>query len=584
MACHTIDMSFFRNYTLESPYTVFYIVILVALVSIFILYDNQFNKKIEGSTGIFLPFGSVGDRGNIYFTNKNDEKQLAATTHFGYNLNISPLEIEDVEEVYEHLNEEIAIDKRSFFKSARKEGGDEYEIIKRDIPESIQKKIQKRIDQYGLEGVWLEPFKKREYINGSLAAHTLGFVSVDENQETRGQYGVENIFDDVLSSANKLSKTAATVALEEIGELPPENEQPSSGNVTLTIDINVQRQLETQLRRIQYNWGAQKVGGLVMNPNDGSIIAIGAVPSFNPNTYGQATDYSVFNNPIVEDVYEMGSVFKALTAAIGLDSGRVSLRDSYTDHGQVVIDGEVISNYDNRGRGPNTSIQTILSHSLNTGAVFMLQKIGIGTFKDYMDEFRFDGITQVDLPKEITGLTENLNSNREIEFATASFGQGIAVTPIAAARAFAALANTGFLVQPYVTKDIEHPRVGGIISGRDFTRERKRVFNESTTKKVTKLLVNAYDRGILGGSLRNPRYSIAAKTGTAQLVDPKTGKYAENKFFHSFFGYLPAADPPYLVFLFAVDPKTKYASTSLSHPFSALVNYIISYYAIPPDR
>ncbi|MCY4576906.1 MAG: penicillin-binding protein 2 [Candidatus Kaiserbacteria bacterium] len=572
------------KYKLDSPYTAFYVVIAVALLSIFILYDNQFNKKVEGNTGIFLPFRSVGDRGNIYFIDKEDEKHLAATTHFGYNLNISPLEIEDAEEVYEHLSEEIDIDRKSFFKSAEKSEKDEYEIIERDIPESIQEKIQARIDQYGLKGVWLEPFKKREYINGSLAAHTLGFVSVDEEQATRGQYGVENIFDDVLSSANRVPKTAATTVLRQLGELPPENDRPSAGNVTLTIDINVQRQLEEQLRRIQYNWGAQKVGGIVMDPNDGAIVAIGAVPSFNPNTFGQVTDYSVFNNPIVEDVYEMGSVFKALTAAIGIDSGRVSLRDSYTDYGQVIVDGEIISNYDSRGRGPNTSIQTILSHSLNTGAVFMLQKIGIGTYKDYIDEFRFDSITQVDLPKEIAGLVENLNSNREIEFATASFGQGIAVTPIAAARAFATLANGGFLVQPYVTKDIEQPQVGGVISGRNFTRERKRIFNTSATDKVTALLTGVYDRGILGGSLRNTQYSIAAKTGTAQLVDPQTGKYAENKFLHSFFGYLPASKPKHLIFLFAVDPKTKFASTSLSHPFAALANYIISYYAIPPDR
>ena len=280
----------------------------------------------------------------------------------------------------------------------------------------------------------------------------------------------------------------------------------------------------------------------------------------------------------------MGSVFKALTTAIGFDSGRVSPRDTYTDYGQVVVDEEVISNHDGRGRGPNTSIQTILSHSLNTGTVFMLQKIGIGTYKDYMDEFHFDSITQVDLPKEVAGLVGNLASNREIEFATASFGQGIAVTPIAAARAFASLANGGFVVQPYVTRDIEQPRVGGVISDAHFTRERKRVFNQSTVETVSGLLTEVYDTAILGGSLRNPHYRIAAKTGTANLVDPDTGEYAENRFLHSFFGYFPASQPRYLVFLFAVDPQTKYASTSLSRPFSALSNYIISYYGILPDR
>ena len=577
-------MPFLRKYRTGSPYIIFYIIIVIALISIFILYDNQFNKKIERSTGILLPFGSVGDRGNIYFTDKNDKQHLAATTHFGHNLNISPLEIGDIEEIYEHLNEEIEIDRKSFFKSAGKKDGDEYEIIKRDIPESIKERIQLRIDRYDLKGVWLEPFRKRAYINNSLAAHVLGFVSVDERERTRGQYGAENIFDDVLSSANKIPKTASAEILEQLGELPSGDKRPSAGNVTLTIDINVQRKLEEQLQRIQYNWAAEKVGGIVMNPHDGSIIAMGAVPTFDPNSYNKITDYSIFNNPIIEDVYEMGSVFKALTAAIGFDSKKVSVRDTYTDYGKVTVDEEVISNFDKRGRGPNTSIQTILSKSLNTGAVFMLQKIGIGTFKDYIDEFRFDSITQIDLPKEVSGLVSNLNSNREIEFATASFGQGIAVTPIAAIRAFASLANGGFIVQPYVTKHIEQPRVGGIISGTNFTRERKRIFNNPATEKVSALLTTVYDRHLINGSLRNPRYSIAAKTGTAQLVDSNTGKYAEDKVLHSFFGYLPATNPKYIIFLFAVDPKTRYASTSLPRPFSAIANYLISYYSILPDR
>ena len=281
--CHTVYMLFFRSYRADSPYTVFWIVVLVALLSVLLLYDNQLRKQIEGSAGILLPFRSVGDRGNIYFVDKSGDRHLAATTHFGYNLNISPLEIEDPQGVYTHLSQELAIDKKQFFKSVGKQGGDEYEIIERDIPESIQENIQARIDKHNLKGVWLEPFKKREYINNALAAHTLGFVSVDADQMTRGQYGVENVFNDVLSSANVLSTGAKALVLEQIGELPPHLGSPSAGNVTLTIDINVQRQLEEQLRRIQYNWNARKVGGIVMDPNDGSIVAIGAVPSFNPN-------------------------------------------------------------------------------------------------------------------------------------------------------------------------------------------------------------------------------------------------------------------------------------------------------------
>ena len=577
-------MFFFRRLKVDSPFTVFYIVILLALVSIFILYDNQFNKKVEAGTGILIPFGSVGDRGNIYFTDKDGNQHLAAITYIGYNLVISPLQLGDAEEIYKHLSEEVDIDSDVFFESAAKEGADEYEVIKRDISEPVRDRMQERINQYGLTGVWFEPFRKREYVNGSLAAHLLGFVSVDENQVTRGQYGIENIFDDVLGSPNKVPQTAEATVLEQLGEHPTAYERLTPGNVTLTIDINVQRKLEDQLRRIQHSWAAEKIGGIIMDPNDGAIIALGAVPNFDPNNYRTVTDYALFNNPIVEDVYEMGSVFKALTAAIGLDSNKVSVHDTYTDYGQVVVDGEVISNYDGRGRGPETSIQTILSESLNTGAVFMLNRIGISLYQDYMEEFDFDSITQIDLPKEVSGLTENLNSTREIEFATASFGQGFAVTPIAAIRAFASLANGGYLVQPYVARDVVQPRVGGVISEQHFIRERKPIFNQPATEEVSELLTNLYDKKLHGGSLRNPRYSIAAKTGTAQLVDPDTGRYAEDKVLHSFFGYFPATRPEYIIFLFAVDPKTRYASTSLPQPFSALVNYLISYYAIVPDR
>ena len=574
---------------LENAYVPLYCVLIIAALAVYLLYDNQFNKRIKGSVTIQTPFQSVGDRGHIFFTDKEEGNHLVASTHFGYNLVISPLELGDAEEIYEHINEEVPIDRDAFFQSAAKGERDEYEIIKKDIPASIQKRVQKRITDYSLKGIRTEPFKKREYIHGSLGAHVVGFVSVDRNDVTRGQYGIENQFDSVLSAANTIVKGTGTTLLEQLNEIQGE-EEAGRGNVFLTVDINIQRELEAQLKNIQTRWGASKVGGIVMDPHNGAIVAMGSVPTFNPNTFNRVTDYSVFNNPNVEDVYEMGSVFKALTVAIALDSGRVQPNETYNDPGRLTIDGQVISNYDERGRGPNTSIQTILSQSLNTGAVFLLRKTGISTYKDYIQKFRFGGVTRVDLPKETPGLVENFESTRTIEFATASYGHGVAVTPISAIRAFASLPNGGFIVQPYIVSNIQQPRIGGIIKGTfkqkgdNVIRERVRVFQEDTTNQVTEYLIRAYDRAMLGGTLRNPRYSIAAKTGTAQLLDPQTGKYATGKFLHSFFGYFPARSPRYIIFIFAVNPKAQFASETLAKPFSNLTNFIISYYAIPPDR
>ena len=562
-----------------------YGIYLLALISILLLYDNQCNKRLEGSIGSVLPFSSVGDRGNIFLTDKKGTPHLAASTRVGYNLNISPLELGDVEEIYEHLNEEISIDKESFFRSAQKDGTDEYETIQKDISEEVKNRLEERITRYGLKGVWLESFKKRVYPHNSLAAHVIGFVATDEQDVTKGQYGVENIFDSVLSIANVTVKSTGTRILEEV-EGEDEEVNYGAGNIVLTLDIDTQKELEVQLASIQRSWNAKKVGGIILDPSSGAVLAMGSVPTFNPNTFNTVTNYSIFNNPNLQDVYEMGSVFKALTVAIALDSGKVSPSATYTDRGSVVVEGRTISNYDNRGRGRGVGIQTILSQSLNTGAIFLQQQTGSALYKNYFDTFRFDDVTRIDLPKEVPGLVDNLENGGEVEFATASYGHGIAVTPIATIRAFASLANGGFIIEPYVVEEVQHPQRGGIITGVEnrFTRERNRVFSSETVDQVTAYLVRAYDRGVLGGTLRNPRYSIAAKTGTAQLIDPSTGKYAEGKFLHSFFGYFPADNPRFIIFLFAVDPQAEFASTTLATPFSKLTTFLIEHYALPPNR
>lgn len=568
----------------RSPYLVFYLVIAVALVTAVLLFDNQVNRYKEPSRGFILPFRSVGNRGHIFFTDKDGNRHLAATTHFGYNLTISPLEIEDAEEVYEHLNQETPIDREQFFASARKQAGDEYEVIKRNIPEPLKERIEERVRAYGLKGVWLESFRRREYPFGSLGAHVLGFVSIDTENRMRGQYGIEKLFDEALSGENRAPRDAKVTLLKQLGELDKQDPAILAGNVILSLDVHVQRHLERVLGNFYTRWGAQKVGGIVMRPKTGEIVALGAQPTFDPNAFSKVTDYLVFNNPIVEDIYEMGSVFKALTMAIGIDSGAISPSDTYNDRGSVTVEGETISNHDFRGRGPRTTMQTVLSHSLNTGAIHILQETGIETYQRYFEEFDFDGITKIDLPKETTGFTDNLSTNREVEFATASFGQGIAVTPIAAIRAFSALANEGVIVQPYTVQRVEQPKIGGVIFGTTRAREERKVFQKKTAQQVTAMLVRAFDTGLGGGAFTNPRYSIAGKTGTAQLVDPETGGYAEGKTLHSFFGYVPATSPEFIVFLFAVNPGANFASTTLPAPFRSITDFLISYYGIPPDR
>ena len=561
----------------NNPYIIFYIVCLVALFTIILLFLRQI---VEYKEPIFFNsrgFDNSLTRGSIFFSDKNDVKTLAATSDIIYNFILVPYVIEDVDETYGHLNELMPISKEKFLGLVDNKES-KYKLLKRGVTKKEKREIEKYTDRYNLKSLQFEKVTRRYYPFNNLAAQVVGFVSSDEYNDVYGKYGIENSYNDTLNYYQ-------IIAVEDEREVIKES---FPDDVVLTIDKNVQKKLEDELLNMSERWNPQLTGGIVMDPNTGKIVAMTTLPSFNLNEFNNVKDYSLFNNPNVESVYEMGSVFKPLTVAIGIDSKRITVDDTYNDKGFVEIDGHKVSNFDEKGRGPNTSIQKILSQSLNTGAVHILQKVGIGTFKDYFDKFGFNSFTRIELPKEVSGIVSNLETNREIEYATASFGHGIAVTPISAIRALASLANGGILVQPYIVDHIIKTKNIDLISkNANIRRERRRIFNEETTKDVTKLLETAFSNSIISQTFNNRYYNVAAKTGTAQLINEKTGKYYEDKYLHSFFGYFPASNPEYIIFLYSVDPKTnedELASTTMSPSFNNLTNYIISYYNIPPDK
>ncbi len=181
--------------------------------------------------------------------------------------------------------------------------------------------------------------------------------------------------------------------------------------------------------------------------------------------------------------------------------------------------------------------------------------------------------TGIDLPDEIKGNISNLDSPREIEAATASFGQGIAPTPIEFTMAFSALANGGYLVQPYIVETSQSQPV-----------IRRQVIKKETSEEITRMLVKVVDEALLGGTVKLDHYSIAAKTGTAQIPNENQKGYSEN-YLHTFIGYAPAYDPKFLVFLYLKKPQgVKYASHSLTPAFMDITKFLLNYYEIPPDR
>ncbi len=316
-----------------------------------------------------------------------------------------------------------------------------------------------------------------------------------------------------------------------------------------------------------------------MDPKTGAIYAMATTPTFDPNNFSKVSDIGVFKNPLVSGLYEMGSIMKPLTMAAALDAGVVTPQTTYDDKGFLIINKQRIENYDGRGRGV-VPMQIILNDSLNTGAIFLMYQLGRDRFRDYFKAYGLGEKTGIDLPDESTGDIRNLESPRDVEYATASFGQGISVTPIEMIRALSVLANGGVLVTPHVVTRTEYT----LDPPRNFVQgPERRVIKKETSVAITQMLTNVVDQALMGGTLKMKHYGIASKTGTAQLVE--NGVYSKTDYLHTFFGYFPSSNPRFIVYLQVKNPRgEEYASHTLSMPFMQIANYLINYYNIPPDR
>ena len=532
-------------------------------------YDNEASKQYNAFS--YEDF----DRGSIYFTEKSGGRISAAIVKNGYKAEINTKFLANPEEAYKKLSEIIPLDKDFFMSKALKKD-DPSEVLARRLDETTALKI-KNLKMPGLNAY---PESWRYYPFDNLASHVLGFVGYKDDKLV-GRYGLELYYEDMLkrdaSSAKLNSFAELFFDLKKLiaGEI-------TAGDVVLTIEPTVQTMLEKNLEKTKEKYKAQTVGGMIINPKTGEIVAMSAKPDFNPNQYAKTKDFSIFMNPLVENVIEMGSIMKPLTLAASMDNGSITASTTYTDKGFLVFGPSRIENYDGKARG-TVDIQRVLNDSLNTGAVFAMQKMGKDKFRDYMLGYGFGEKTGIELPQEAKNNISNImENNRDIEYATASFGQGIAVTPIAMVAALSSLANGGLVMKPHIVKE---ESVKGLRNRVASPQEIRRVLKKETAEEITRILVSVVDNALVGGVHKMEHYSVAAKTGTAQLVEKGKRIYAEGEFIHTFFGYAPAFDAKFLTFLFIVKPQgAQYASNTLTEPFMDITKFLLNYYEIPPDR
>mgnify|MGYP001603505657 CR=1 FL=1 len=444
------------------------------------------------------------------------------------------------------------------------------------------------VKKLNLKGLGVSYETDRFYPGQKLASNVLGFLGYDANGRS-GQYGIESYYDDDLfgrpaAEVDSSLKSRGRSLLLRLGLgstrgsiSAQERQFNRPSDIVLTIDKNIQAYAEDKLESVLKKWNAQGGTIIIQDPNTGKILAMADRPSFNPNNY---SDYQpgLFLNKGVQEVFEPGSSYKPMTMSAGLDLGKVTPQTTFTDVGFVKAAEYTIRNFSNKVFGLQTMSQ-VLEQSINTGAMFVENQIGDDNFLNYTINVGFGQKTGIDLPGEVNGDITNLYSGRKINYLTASFGQGIAVTPLQLINAYSTIANGGKLMRPYVVEKIIKEGGEEIVTKPEIVSI---PFSEKTSGKLKTMLVGVVDNGFDKAKIRG--YDIAGKTGTAQIPNGKGG-YDENEFIHNFLGFAPAYDPKFVILIKMDRPHgIAFAADSLSPTFREMAAFLLNYYKIPPTR
>jgi len=489
-------------------------------------------------------------RGAIFFTDRHNNKIPVALNKDFPVVFAVPRQVTDVPRVVDFLSNLFSEDKDVISKHFVR-SDDPYELIATKVSDSHVEAVR----EADLAGVFVDSQSFRFYPFSELAAHFLGFVGPSsEDNELRGRYGVESYYDDELRGSSGEIKGAKIV------------EPVDGSDIAFTIDRDIQAQAEDILSKTIEKTKATGGTVIVEEPFTGKILALANRPTFDPNNYAKSP-ISYFLNPAVQSIYEPGSVMKVMTMSGAIESGSVAANTTYTDTGSLVVGPDKITNAENAVYGKVTMTE-VIEHSINTGAAFAMKAMGSDTFLSFLKKFGLNEKTGISLPGEVSTNLKTLYKNApELNFVTASFGQGIAVTPISLISAVSAIANDGVLMKPFIRVD-EKPTVV------------RKVISKKTADTVTDMMASAVYKAKIA---QVPGYTVAGKTGTAQIPNFSTGGYTK-EFIHTFVGFAPASDPKFII-LFKVDKPQVGALAGLTvvPAFRELAEFILSYYAIPPD-
>ena len=445
--------------------------------------------------------------------------------------------------------------------------------IKRQVASPEAEKIQ-ALNPTGI-GMFYEP--NRYYPQNQLAGQLIGFVGRD----SEGLEGLELKYNDYIrgeagSSVTERDALGRRVLVQGVEGL----RIPPGSDVHLTLNTSIQHIAEKELEATVLKYRAKSGVAIVMEPFTGEVLALANYPAFDPNNYSkQSADQR--RNRAVTDSFEPGSTFKTILAAAALEEGVVGKEDLfYCEMGKYPYAGKVI--HDTHPHGW-LSFAKILQVSSNIGFTKVAQKLKKDRYYRYIEKFGFGQVTGIDVPGEVPGLLRRAESWSAIDLATHAFGQGISATPLQMVTAYAAIANGGFLMRPYVTRRVVSPQGEIVLEIQPHVV--RRVISEKTARSLASILKDVTNEGGTGVMANVDGFEVAGKTGTAQKADLVHGGYAAKKRVASFVGFVPANDPRLVALVLIDEPEVNvYGGVVAAPAFRNIAQAALRHLAVAPQQ
>lgn len=547
--------------------------IMLSLIGIKLGYLQIYRNNVYLSSASNMwqrSFPLLASRGYIYDGNG----VVLATNLPTFSLAFMPYQIKDKGEVASKIAPLIGMNSDELYNKINKK----ISIVRLNGKgRNISDNIAKKISLLDLEGVYLLQDSKRYYPYGTLLSNVLGFSGVDN----QGLAGVEAYYNQYLEGKNGSLNYYMDAKGGLFSNLKSNVISPSAGlSISLTVDYNIQSILERELNNAYLKYSPNSIMGIVMNPNTGEILAMSNYPNYDPNNY-QAYDPSLYNfNLPVWKSYEPGSTFKVFSFAAALNENLINMyKDTYYDKGYEYVGGARIKSWKKGGHGLQTYLE-VLQNSSNPGFVNIARKLGKDNLFNYITNFGFGMKTGVDMSGETSGIMFKYDSYNELEQATSAFGQGVSVSMIQMARAYSALINGGYLMQPYILKDVRTTSTGDVVYENEPT-----IVRQVISKETSDLMRDALEHVASLGSGRSAYidgYRVGGKTGTAQIANPETGAYYQGEYNLSMIASAPMDDPEVVAYVVMERPHSaiQYGGTIVGPIIKNILEDVLPYMGV----